>query len=68
MPFVIVVFAKDESPIAEQFSLIAWILDERMRGIIAATEAKVLGHGGISVVAVGLQEFPVVPSTCFERA
>ena len=58
----------DESPIAERFSLIAWILDERMHRIVAAAEAKVLGHGGISEVAAGLQEFPVVPSTLVRKS
>ncbi|MEX6429922.1 MAG: ISAzo13 family transposase [Ferrimicrobium sp.] len=41
----------EENPIAERFGLIAWTLDERMRRIIAAAEAKVLGHGGISEVS-----------------
>ncbi|MCL5052910.1 MAG: ISAzo13 family transposase, partial [Gammaproteobacteria bacterium] len=41
----------EENPVAERFGLIAWTLDERMRRIIAAAEAKVLGRGGVSEVS-----------------
>lgn len=37
--------------ITERFDLLEWTLDERMRRIVCAVEAKVLGHGGVSVVS-----------------
>lgn len=41
----------DTSQIAQRYNLIKWTLDERLRRLVAAAEAKVLGHGGISAVA-----------------
>ena len=40
-----------ENPISERFNLLEWSLDERMRRIFCAAEAKVLGHGGVTAVA-----------------
>ena len=37
--------------IAQRYELINWALDERLRRLVAAAEAKVLGHGGITAVA-----------------
>jgi len=39
-----------ESSIKERFQNIEWALDERMRRLFAASEAKVIGHGGITIV------------------
>jgi DNA-binding phage protein len=39
------------SQIAQRYNLIKWTLDERLRRLVAAAEAKVLGHGGITAVA-----------------
>ena len=39
-----------ESAIKERYKNLEWALDERLRRLFAATEAKVLGHGGISIV------------------
>lgn len=36
--------------IKERFQNIEWALDERMRRLFAATEAKTIGHGGITIV------------------
>jgi len=41
----------DESTIRRRFRLIAAHLDERMRRLVAAAEAKAVGFGGVSVVA-----------------
>jgi hypothetical protein len=41
----------DTSQIAQRYNLVEWALDERLRRLVAAAEAKVLGHGGITVVA-----------------
>ena len=41
----------DASHIAQRYNLLKWTLDERLRRLFAAAEAKVLGHGGISAVA-----------------
>lgn len=41
----------DDDPVAERFSSIAWALDERLRRIVAASEAKAMGRGGISSVS-----------------
>ncbi|RPI67743.1 MAG: ISAzo13 family transposase [Geobacteraceae bacterium] len=41
----------DISHIAQRYNLIKWALDERLRRLFAAAEAKVLGHGGITSVA-----------------
>ena len=35
----------------KRFDLIGWALDERLRRLLAAAEAQVLGHGGITAVA-----------------
>lgn len=40
-----------EAPIGYRFALIEWTLDERLRRLFAAAEAKVLGHGGVTAVA-----------------
>lgn len=39
-----------ESAIRERYQNLEWALDERLRRLYAATEAKVIGHGGISLV------------------
>jgi len=39
-----------ESAIRERFQNLEWALDERLRRLFAASEAKVLGHGGITLV------------------
>ena len=39
-----------ESTIRERFQSLEWALDERLRRLYAASEAKVLGHGGIMLV------------------
>jgi transposase len=41
----------DTSQIAQRYNLVEWALDERLRRLVAAAEAKVLGHGGITAVA-----------------
>ena len=41
----------DTSQIAQRYNLIEWSLDERLRRLVSAAEAKVLGHGGITAVA-----------------
>jgi hypothetical protein len=41
----------DASQIAQRYNLIAWALDERLKRLVSAAEAKVLGHGGITLVA-----------------
>ena len=46
----------DESRIAEKYDSLRDVMDERMRRLWAATEARALGYGGVSIVsrAVGL--------------
>ena len=46
----------DESRIAEKFEALRGVMDEQMRRLWAATEARTLGYGGVRVVvrAVGL--------------
>ena len=46
----------DESRIAEKYEALRDVMDERVRRLWAATEARALGYGGVSVVAraVGL--------------
>ncbi len=41
----------EKNLIGERFNLIAWSLDERLRRIICAAEAKVLGYGGVTTVS-----------------
>lgn len=41
----------DTTQITERYNLIKWALDERLRRLFAAAEAKALGRGGISAVA-----------------
>ena len=41
----------DTSQIAQRYNLIEWALDERLRRLVSAAEAKVLGHGGITAAA-----------------
>lgn len=59
---------RGESPIELRWKLVREHLDERQRRVVAAAEAKVIGHGGISQVAAatglargtimsGLEEF-----------
>ena len=43
--------ADDESRIAEKFEALRGVMDEQMRRLWAATEARALGYGGVSVVA-----------------
>ena len=47
---------EDESKIAEKYEALRGVMDEQMRRMWAATEARALGYGGVSVVAraVGL--------------
>ncbi len=40
----------NESAIKERYQSIEWALDERLRRLVAASEAKVVGHGGITLV------------------
>ena len=46
----------DESKIAEKYEALCGVMDEQMRRLWAATEARALGYGGVSTVAraVGL--------------
>jgi len=39
------------SQFAQRYSLIEWALDERLRRLFSAAEAKVIGRGGITAVA-----------------
>lgn len=39
-----------ESSVRERYQNLEWALDERLRRLYAASEAKVLGHGGITLV------------------
>ena len=41
----------EKNPISERFNLLERSLDERMRRIFCAAEAKVLGHGGVTAVS-----------------
>jgi transposase len=41
----------DEARIAEKFELLGVVMDEQMRRLWAASEARVLGYGGVSTVA-----------------
>ena len=41
----------DTSQIADRYNLVKWALDERLRRLVAASEATVSGRGGITVVA-----------------
>lgn len=41
----------DTSQIAQRYNLVEWALDERLRRLVSAAEAKVLGRGGITAVA-----------------
>ncbi len=46
----------DESKIAEKYEALRGVMDEQMRRLWAASEARALGYGGVSIVAraVGL--------------
>ena len=66
MVFCLIAGLQAES-VGRRFELLGWALDERLWRLFAATEAKVLGRGGVSAVAaatgvsrraihVGLQE------------
>jgi DDE family transposase len=37
--------------VGERFELLGWALDERLRRLLAAAEAQVLGRGGVTTVA-----------------
>ena len=39
-----------ESAVRERYKNLEWALDERLRRLFAASEAKVIGHGGIALV------------------
>ncbi len=39
-----------ESAVKERFQNLEWALDERLRRLFAASEAKTIGHGGIALV------------------
>ena len=41
----------EKNLIVDRFNLLAWTLDERLRRIVCAAEAKVLGHGGVTAVS-----------------
>jgi hypothetical protein len=41
----------DTLQIAQRYELVKWALDERLRRLLPAVEAKVLGRGGITAVA-----------------
>ena len=41
----------EKNLIGERFNLISWSLDERLRRIVCAAEAKVLGYGGVTAVS-----------------
>jgi hypothetical protein len=41
----------DSDPIKQRFAALEPFLDERLRRLYAAAEAKALGHGGVSIVA-----------------
>lgn len=67
--------ANDKS-IHERFELIGWALDERLKRLFAATEAKVHGRGGVSLTAratglsrqtihQGIKDLSVLPSLPF---
>ena len=42
---------EDESKIAEKYEALRGVMDEQMRRLWAATEARALGYGGVSTVA-----------------
>src|SRR6202165_5511144 len=39
-----------ESAIRERYLNLEWALDERLRRLYAASEAKAIGHGGVTLV------------------
>ncbi|MBK1702534.1 ISAzo13 family transposase, partial [Thiococcus pfennigii] len=41
----------DEIAIKKRFELLAPVLDERLRRLVASAEAEALGRGGVSLVA-----------------
>ena len=41
----------DESKVAEKYEALRGVMDEQMRRLWAATEARALGYGGVSIVA-----------------
>lgn len=42
---------KKDNLISERFKMLSWALNERLRRLFAATEAKVLGRGGVTKVS-----------------
>ena len=53
----------DESKIAEKYEALRGVMDEQMRRLWAASGARALGYGGVSVVAraVGLTRPTITP-------
>lgn len=53
----------DTSQLAQRHRLIEWVLDERLRRLFAAAEAKVFGHGGITAfsAATGVSRRTIHP-------
>ncbi len=43
----------DESMIRQRFQALEWVLDERLRRLVAAAEAEAIGYGGPSIVSRG---------------
>ncbi len=41
----------DESMIRQKFQALEWVLDERLRRLVAAAEAEAIGYGGPSMVS-----------------
>jgi hypothetical protein len=41
----------DESMIRQRFQALEWVLDERLRRLVAAAEAEAIGYGGPSMVS-----------------
>lgn len=42
-------------PARKRFDLIGWALDEHLRRLLAAAEARVLGRGGVTAVATATE-------------
>ena len=57
---------EDESRVAEKYEALRDVMDEQVRRLGAATEARALGYGGVSVVAraVGLTRLWAPVRTC----
>lgn len=70
---------RDAKGVGERFKLIEWALDERMRRLFVAVEAKILGHGGVvaasnatgvsrRAIHVGLKDLAEKPDVQTESA